>query len=96
MVRVPAETTSEVMVQFCWASVTGAAKPVSLQSKALRVVALWTPTTSVPFVMELALKPSANQRPAGPVSVKVTWVVMSILAVMARPAVELKLTTPVV
>ena len=46
--------------------------------------------------MELALNPNANQRPAGPVRVSVTWVVTSIFAVMARPAVELKLTTPVV
>ena len=96
MVRVPAFTTSEVMVQFCCGSVTGAANPVSLQSKALRVVALCTPTTSVPFVMELALKPNANHRPAGPVRVSVTCVPTSILAVIASPAVALKLTIPVV
>ena len=72
IVRVVPTTTSELMVQSCCGSVVGAEKPVSLASKELSVPALCAATTSVPLVMLPALKPKANQRPEGPVSVKVT------------------------
>ena len=95
IVRTPEATTSLTIVQFCCGSVEGAEYPPILASNELSVPAVCAITTSFPEPILVASKPRANQRVAGPVRVKVTCVPTSILAVIPNPAVELKLTTPV-